>query len=96
MVLKRHIKITDDVYEKLLKLKSELGLESPNQVIRKLIEMYESKKLSQHPIDTIVTCKARFQGFGYVLECSDGRKAFVSESALKKLVDVFGENIEII
>ena len=40
MVLRRHIKVTEDVYSELQRLKRELGVESPNQVIRKLIEHY--------------------------------------------------------
>ena len=41
MVLKKVIKVDNLVFEKLSKLKREFNVESPNQVIRKLLEKYE-------------------------------------------------------
>jgi len=38
MPTKRRVALTDDVYEALMKLKEQWGLESPNQVIRELIK----------------------------------------------------------
>ena len=45
--MSKAIKVKKEVYEKLEKLKTELGMQSFNEVIEKLITTYESMKKHQ-------------------------------------------------
>jgi len=96
--------VSDDVYEELKRLVRELGVESPNQVIRKLIEHYRwgtphhgsRGTPHNHPLDQIVNCRAVQFGGAYLVTCSDGRKAWVPEESLQKLAARLGDAIEIV
>ena len=65
LVLRKHIKVSDDVYSELQKLKGELGVESPNQVIRKLIEYYRKGA----PLGQGVLSASLKTGYYVVHEC---------------------------
>ena len=49
MPLKTQIKVTRDVYEQLKKLARELGVDSPNQVIKLMLEMLNSEEFDGVP-----------------------------------------------
>ena len=93
MVLRKSVKVSDDVYGELARLKEELGLPSPNRVIRRLIELYRSGRLG-HPLDSAVTCTARRVGENaYIVRCRDGRTAYVPENTLAELCRRYGDAI---
>ena len=104
VTLRRLIKVTDDVYRELKGLVRELGVESPNQVIKWLIQYYRKGIPHQnprgiphnHPLDQIVNCRAIQYGGAYLVTCSDGRKAWVPEESLQKLAARLGDAIEVV
>jgi len=50
-----------------------------------------------HPLDTVVTCRARrAYKDTYIVECSDGRKALVPEQTLQELAQRFQDTIELV
>jgi hypothetical protein len=51
MVLKRTLKVSDDVYHVIEKLKHEMNLRSPNQVLRIILEEYQAKHVKGNPRD---------------------------------------------
>lgn len=93
MVYRRVVKVSDEVFEELRRLEGELGLPSPNQVIKHLLSQYS--KQAGDPLRQYVTCRARKAGGAYFVECSDGRKAFVPEDVLAELAERFGDVVEV-
>ena len=111
MPLRYVIKVSDDVWGELHRLKAELGLESPNQVIRELIKAFRGRVtpsadgvtpstphgVTLSPLDGVTPCKARrASGKTWIVECADGRKAFVPEESLKALTERFGDAVELL
>jgi len=103
VVLKRTIKISDDVLEKIEILREKWGLRSPNQVLKRLLSDLEQSHLSEKDHERqcnsteilkelLNVCIAKKAGKAYVLDCH-GKKAFVGEKALIDLVRRFGLNI---
>ena len=90
------MKVSDAVYAELKRLMFELGLESPNQVIERLIQHYRMGLPHNHPLDQIVNCRAIQYGGAYLVTCSDGRKAWVPEESLQKLAARLGDAIEVV
>jgi len=103
VVLKRTIKISDDVLETIEMLREKWGLGSPNQVLKRLLSDLEQSNLGEKDhkrqcssIDVLKevlnACTAKKIGGAYILDCH-GKKAFVGETALIDLVKRFGLNI---
>ena len=103
MVLKRVIKVSNDVFEKIEMLREKWGLQSPNQVLKKLLSDLEESHLGEKDHERrcnyteilkelLNACVAKKAGKAYILDCH-GKKAFVGETALIDLVKRFGLNI---
>jgi len=93
MVLKRVIKVSDDVYEKIEFLRDQWQLPSANQVLKRLllnIEMSCSERYD--PVEVLRNflnmCTAKRSENVYIIDCQ-GKKAVVSERTLIDLVKRF-------
>jgi len=103
----RAVRASEDVYEKLRRIREERRLPSMSEALRYVVEEFErlsmrnagsgvSNVLKGHPLDS-VNCRARrLTAKAYIVECSDGRKAFVPQETLVKLVERFGDSIEVL
>jgi hypothetical protein len=103
VVLKRAIKVSDDVLEKIEMLREKWGLGSPNQVLKRLLSDLEQSHLGEKDHarqcnsteilkELLNACIAKKAGEAYIIDCR-GKKAFVGEKALIDLVKRFGLNI---
>jgi predicted CopG family antitoxin len=106
MVLKKVIKISDDVYEEIEKFRQEWKLQSANQVLKRVFFEIKERCLSEKDHDLIDqrcdpeellknflnACIAKRIGKVYLLDCK-GKKAIVNEKTLRDLVEKFALNI---
>ena len=106
MVLKKVIKISDDVYEEIEKLRQLWKLQSANQVLRRLLFEIKESRFGEKGYDLIdqrcdpeellknflETCTAKRIGKVYLLDCK-GKKAIVGEKTLRDLAERFALNI---
>jgi len=103
----RTVRASEEVYERLKRIMEENRLPSLAETLRYVVEEYEKHSirnaqsgtgnaLSGHPLNS-VSCRARrITAKAFISECSDGRKAFVPYETLVKLVERFGDIIEIL
>jgi len=99
----RTVKVSEEAYEKLRRIAAERGLRSLREAVDRVLEECSSGYRSQehgyqkkHPVDSAATCRARrVTQRAYVLECSDGRKAFVPLETLLRIVEEFGDSVEV-
>jgi len=103
----RGVRASEEVYEKLRRIMEERRLPSLAETLRYIVEEFEKHSirnalsstgnaLNTHPLNS-VSCRARrITAKAFILECSDGRKAFVPYETLVKLVERFGDSIEVV
>jgi len=103
----RAVRASEDVYEKLRRIMEERRLPSLAEALRYVVEEFEKlsmrnaqigtgNALNSHPLSA-VNCRARrITAKAFILECSDGRKAFVPYETLVKLVERFEDSIEVL
>ena len=102
MPYRRVIKVSDEVYEKLWELTRKHNLESPNQLLEKLLATQGVTPLAPYGVTLSVDCVARKVRKGdkplnvYFLECQDGAKAVVPKETLVDLVSRFKFKIEVV
>jgi hypothetical protein len=109
MPYRRAVKVSDAVYERLMELTRRYNLESPNQLLEKLLtegvtplEAGGVTPSKTHGVTLSPDCVARRARKGdkprgvYFLECKDGAKAVVPEETLADLTDKFKLKIEVI
>jgi predicted CopG family antitoxin len=108
MVLKRVIKISDDVYEEIEKLRQEWKLQSANQVLKRVFFEIKERCFSEKDHNLIdqrcdpeellknflEACTAKRVDKVYLLDCK-GKKAIVGEKTLRDLAERFVLNIMI-
>jgi len=106
MVLKKVIKISDDVYEEIEKLRQLWKLQSANQVLRRLLFEIKESRFGEKGHDLIdqrcdpeelvknflEACTAKRVDKVYLLDCK-GKKAIVGEKTLRDLAERFALNI---
>lgn len=97
------VKVDDETYEKLIKFKKVFNAQSPNQVIKKLIQHFEKSGAEPvfrgNPLDKVITCIAEKPKTSldiYLVRCKDGRQALIPVQHLHKLVSMLGDTIEIV
>jgi hypothetical protein len=99
MPYKHAIKVSEKVYKKLIELTRKHGLESPNQLLEKLL--FDGVTLSTPDGVTPSDCIARRAKKGgktlnaYILECRDA-KAFVPFETLGELSQRYGLVIKVL
>jgi len=100
----RTIKVSEEAYRLIKRFAEERGLRSLREALDRILEEYSSGYRSsgvgyqkKHPVDSAVKCRARrVTQRAYVLECSDGRKAFTPLETLLRIVEEFGDSVEIV
>jgi hypothetical protein len=93
MVLKRVIKVSDEVCERIEMLKDQWKFPSANQVLKKLLLNTEMSRSERYdPVEVfrnfLNMCTAKRSENIYILDCQ-GKKAVVSERTLADLVKRF-------
>jgi hypothetical protein len=94
------IKVSEKVYKKLIELTRKHGLESPNQLLEKLL--FDGVTLSNPDGVTPSDCVARRARKGmktlnaYILECRNNAKAFVPFETLGELSQRYGLVIKVL
>jgi hypothetical protein len=106
MPLKHTIKVSGRVYEKLWELARKHNLESPNQLLEKLlfegVTPSPSHGVTPSHTSVPVDCTARRAKKGdrplnvYYVECRDGAKAIVPREALADLSERFKLRVKVV
>jgi hypothetical protein len=101
MPYRRAIKVSDEVYGKLWELTRRHNLESPNQLLERLLAHGVTPSKPDR-VTLSADCVARRARKGdkplnvYFLECRDGAKAIVPRETLTDLSEKFKIRIEVV
>jgi phage gp46-like protein len=101
MPYRRAVKVSDEVYRGLWELARRHGLESPNQLLEKLLAQGVTPSAPDR-VTLSVDCIARRVRKGdkllnvYYVECRDGARAVVHRETLADLVAKFKLKIKVV
>jgi hypothetical protein len=101
MPYKHAIKVSEDVYRRLWELTRRYNLESPNQLLEKLLAQGVTSSTPDR-VTLSVDCTARRARKGdkplnvYFIECKDGAKAIVPRETLADLSERFKLRLKVV